>query len=444
MRKLLFFLLILGTFVPFACTAQELTLAQCIQIGLQQNPSLLAAKYKASAAEKDVKIARADFFPHLSSSAAYSRIDSSYAHGPTDTDYINQDILSANIKLSQILYAGSRLVNTYDRARYLEQANQAETQLAKMDLTYKIETTFYRVMKAKQDVLVSQESVDRLQKNVQVAEAFLKKELVASVEVLKARVDLDDANNQLSIAKNNENRERVTLFSLMNLPPDAGTFFIEETIISIDKGPSFDECYQLALEQRPDLQSLMFQKQAAYKQSEVALGKYLPVVRLEGGFYDQDTNYDSLGNTGYSTYDRDQTNQYWMAGISLSWDLFDGGSALYESQKSDIDASRFGALIRDAQNTLATEIRKSLFSLSEAEQRLKASGSGLTAAQENYSAEENRLKAGVSTMTDVLNAQSRLVRAQVNQANATLDYQVAKSELKFLTGSKKSWSKFKN
>lgn len=418
---------------------QSLTLAQCQKLATENNPSLQAARFKGSASEQDVKAARADFLPGLSSSYSINRIDSTYAHGPTNTDYINQDIQSANIKLTQILYAGSRIVNTYEKAQLIESATKAEIQLAQLELAYNIETTFYQMMKARQDVIVSKESVSRLSESVKAAEAFSRKELIPYVDVLKTRVDLDDANNQLSIAKNNEKRQRVALFSLMNLPMDPDTEFIEEAPLAVGQHPTYDECFQAAIENRPDIKSLDFQRKAADKGKSIALGKYLPVVRAEAGFYDQETDYAALGDTGYYTYDRDQTNQYWAVGVSATWDLFDGGRSWYESQRSELESMRFGALIREARNTIGTGIRKALYSMTEAEQRLNASANSISAARENYSAEESRIKAGVSTITDLLDAQSRLVRAEVNRSNATLDYQLAKSELIFFTGGKKSW-----
>jgi len=435
----LIFIFVIGLSGQWVYAGQPLTLEQCLKKGVENNPSLQASRFKTEAAGKDVKAARADFLPSLTSSYSANRIDSNYAHGPTQTDFINQDIHSTNIKLTQILYAGSRLVNAHKKAQILEMANQAETHLAQLELAYNIKTTFYKVMKARQDVIVSNEAVDRLRESVKAAEAFFRKELVPYVDVLKARVDLADADNQLSIAKNSENQQRTALFALMNLPLDPETDFVEEQAVIVGERPNFESCLQIAVEQRPDLKSLDYQRQAADKQSAVALGKYLPVVRAEAGYYDQLNDYSSLGDAGYYTYDRDQTNRYWAIGVSVSWDLFDGGRAYYESESSSLESQRFGALIKEASNTIATSIRKALYSMGEAEQRMTASTGALAAAQENYTAENNRLKAGVSAMTNLLDAQSRLVRAQVNRSNATLDYQLAKSELELMTGGKKSW-----
>lgn len=417
-----------------AHAAQSMTLTQCLQAGLDNNPSLQASRLKTEAAGSDVKVARADFFPSISSSYSVNRIGSISASGPTETDYIDQDVHAANIKLTQIIYAGSRIVNAHDKAQFIEQAKQAELELAKLELAYNIERTFYQVLKAKQDLLSAAEAITRLTKGASAAEAFFRKELVPYVDVLKARVDLADAENQLSIAKNNENRQRIALFSLMNLPTDTDTDFSGEFDETIQELPTFDDSFSYAAEHRPDIKSLEYQRQAADKQSAIALGKYLPVVRLETGYYDHTNDYAELGESLSYEYDRDQTNRYWLAGISISWDLFDGGRSWYENEKSDLESQRFTVLMQDAKNTIATGIRKALYSMAEAKERLANSTGALAAAKENFVSEDTRLKAGVSTITALLDAQSRLVRAQTNTANAALDYQLAQSELKLMTG----------
>ena len=85
---------------------------------------------------------------------------------------------------------------------------------------------------------------------------------------------------------------------------------------------------------------------------------------------------------------------------------------------------------------ISTGIRKALYAMSEAEVRILDSDDALMAAKENYAAQENRLRAGVSTIPALLDAQDRLVRAQVNKNRAILDYQLARSELKLMTGEK--------
>jgi outer membrane protein TolC len=278
------------------------------------------------------------------------------------------------------------------------------------------------------------ESVDTLQEGVKSAEAFFEKELVPYVDVLQARVDLADAQEKLGIAGNNVNRQRVALFTLMNLPEDPTIEFSGELAPVNPETPDFKATRQNALENRPDIESLTLQLEMAEKDADIAMGKYLPSVRLEAGFNDSNRDYDELGVSGNTTYDRDQRNQYWTAGVFVNWELFDGGRAWYEKERYKTQAMKLNVLINEAENTISSGLRQALLSMAEAEQRMQGAVKALEAAKEYHALEERRLSAGISTIPDFLDAQSRLVRARGNYAQAVLDFRLAESELKLMTG----------
>lgn len=78
---------------------------------------------------------------------------------------------------------------------------EAEAFMDQLELVYNIEITFYRLMKAKQDVIATSQAVERLAEGVRSAQAFFDGQLVPYVDVLQAQVDLADAIENLGIAK---------------------------------------------------------------------------------------------------------------------------------------------------------------------------------------------------------------------------------------------------
>jgi outer membrane protein TolC len=413
---------------------RNMSLEQCLEKGIENNTALKAARFDIQGAAHDIKAARADFLPSLSTGFSASQIISESAKGPTETDFLDQRYRQFNIRLSQILYSGQRLVNTYNKARVRKKVMEAETLMHLLEQVYEIETTFYRLMKAKQDVIASMESVDTLQEGVKSAEAFFEKELVPYVDVLQARVDLADAQEKTGIARNNVNRERVALFTLMNLPEDPTIEFSGNLAPVNPETPDFSTTLQNALENRPDIESLTLQLEMAEKDADIAMGKYLPSVRLEAGFNDSNRDYDEPAVSGSSVFDRDQRNQYWSAGVYVNWELFDGGRAWYEKERYKTQAMKLNVLINEAENTISSGLRQALLSMTEAEQRMQGAVKALEAAKEYHALEERRLSAGISTIPDFLDAQSRLVRARGNYAQAVLDFRLAESELKLMAG----------
>jgi outer membrane protein TolC len=422
-------------FLPGSGTAgRVMTLDLCLEQGIENNTTLKAALFDIQSAAHDIKAARAAFLPSLSTGFSSTDLISENAKGPTETDFLDQKYRQFNIKLSQILYNGQRLVNTYNKAKVRKKVIEAETLMHLLEQVYKIEITFYRLMKAKQDVIAGLESVENLMESVKAAESFFKQELVPYVDVLQARVDLADAREKLGIAKNNVNRERVALFTLMNLPEDPSIEFSGDLSPVNPDIPDFDVTLANALDKRPDIESLTLQVDMAEKDADIAMGKYLPSVRLDAGYNDADRDYDEMGVSGGVTYDRDQRNRYWSAGVYVSWELFDGGRAWYQKERYKTQAQKINVLIDEAKNTISSGIRQALLSMAEANQRTQAALEALEAAEEYYALEERRLEAGLSTIPDFLDAQSRLVRARGNHAQAILDFRLAESELKLMTG----------
>jgi len=227
----------------------------------------------------------------------------------------------------------------------------------------------------------------------------------------------------------------ISLFSLMNMPIDPQVSFNGALDFFETHDPDdFASCWQTARNNRPDIESLETQAAMLEKDVKIAGGRYLPQIRLELGYHDQNRDYDQMMESFTGDLDRDQRNRYWTAGVTASWELFDGGRAWYSRQKSLNQIYQVREQITQIELEIQEGIRKALFSIAEAKERIHVAGSAMRAARENYAMEERRLDAGLTTIPLLLDAQIRLARAQVNQIQAKLDYQLARAELGFMMG----------
>ncbi len=429
------FVLILILLPHMAQAETTMSLDQCIALGMENNPKLQAARADITSAEYGIKSVRADFLPSLFSGVSISQLISRDSKGPSDSDYMDQVTSSCHVKLSQTLLSGFRIIGAYKRAKEYKQYIEAQAAMKRLELVYDIKSRFYILMKAKEDVVAQGESVSQLTESLNAARAFFEKELVPYVDVLQAQVDLSDAQDRLGIARNNVLRERALLFSLMNLSEDENIIFHSSSNAKyIESTPDFDDALSQALASRPDIKALSHQLNIARRDVKTSFGKYLPTVRLEGGYYDHKRNYDKLGKSFNRTYDRDQQNQYWSWGVNASWTFFDGGKAWYERRQHQTQAMKMQHLLDDAKRTIATGIKRALLAMGEAQQRMKTSRSSLDAAREYYEGEEKRLKAGISTIPALLTAHDRLTRARGNTTRARLDYQLACAQLELMLG----------
>ena len=429
----LFFGVISGLGVCHAGTVMNLS--TCLEYGLKNSPSVKEANYGVDAMEESRKAARADFLPSLSSSYSFSRIENQNSKGVSDSDYLNQYIRNFSVTLSQVLYAGNRVINNYQKAKLEIQRKEADRRLVRLELSYNIQATFFQLMGAKLDVRVAEEAVRRLEEGVKSAKAYLEKSLISYAEVLSAQVDLADAQQQRSRAMNDVNRKRVALFSLMNHPMSEDVTFDGGLTFFGNNFPSeFEACWIEAKANRPDLESLAKQVAIKEKDASVALGSYLPLVKINMGYNDMNRDYDSSPD---DYYDRDQRNRYWSAGVTASWEIFDGGRNWYSRTATLREAQQLKEQIQQTQLSIKEGIRKALFSIIEAKLRTQSTQVAVEAAKEGYQVEKHRLAAGLSTFPNLLDAQVRLTRAQSNFTQAMLDYQLGRAELEFMLGEPK-------
>lgn len=417
-----------------ANASPALDLKACIDAGLKNNPGYKVAQLMVDSAEQEKMSARGQMLPSLAADYSYSQLKNDSATGLTDADYLDQDISGYSVRLSQVLYAGSRIYNTYTRADAQKDMYMAQEQFTRLELIYKIETAFFQLKKAEHDVAAGNDTVKRLNSSFKAAEAYFAREMVPYSQVLQAKVDLANAEQELSIIKNSVGKKREELFRLMNVEADKSTEFLG----GLDIYPSgfttdYDKCWKEASKNRSDLKIYENQIIMAEKDAAIAAGKYLPVVRAEGGYFNQLRDYADPGIAYNQRYDRDQENTYWKAGITATWQLFDGGSAWYERKKALVQIEKIKEQIKDAENTIKSGIRTALFSLDEAEERIKATSVAVTAGKEYYENESKRFKAGVTTIPSLLDAQARLTRAESNHSQALLDYQIARAGINFLT-----------
>ncbi len=403
-----------------------LSLDDCLKIGLANNPKLKSAKFMVDSAQEDINAAKADFLPSVNAGANYNNISSIDSSGTIDFDYIDQQNTNYNIGVSQILYAGKRLVNSRDRAVERRKMFLEEKAYTQAELTYQIKVVYFQLMKAKQDVQVGIDTVKRLEADVATARAFYEKEMAPYAQVLQAEVDLADARQELSRINNTVDRKKSELFVLMNQPFNSDTTFLGG-LDYYSKGFNMTskECLDQAVANRPDLKSLSHQMAMTEKDVQIAEGKYHPMVKLNAGYYDQDKDYD--------TQNSDQRNTYWSAGLNLSWTLFDGGRGWYEKRRSKIEMDRIREQVKDIKSRLEAGIVTALMSLSEAEGRINATAESVTASKEYYDMETKRFQAGIATIASVLDAQVRVTRADGSYNQALLDYQLARAELDFWT-----------
>jgi outer membrane protein len=419
-------------------TPLRLNLQEAVALGLERNPVVEAMAFAVERSRSDVKSVRGRLLPRLSAGYSQTHLDSIDAVGPTDDDYINQIQESWRVGLQQPLYAGKTLINGYRKAKIQEAATRLEKEAEERKLIRQIQEAFLQLLKAREDRRSLEQTVARLEVALEAAEAFASRRMAPYVEVLQARVELEDAQQQLSQAKNEEIIFKISLDRLLAFEDGASVFYVG-TLGDIDLQRAFalDQCLQTAETQRIELKRIEANMELSEKEKQIATGQALPRVTLQLNVSDYNRDYDQPGSDAFGQkFDRDQENQYWTAGVSVEWSFFNGGEYYYRRQSMKNEIKRLERLYADTVASIETEVQSAFLRLQEARLRVDATRLSVQTAEEAYRMEKKRLEMRVGTIQALINAEDGLTRAEANRNKAMRDYQLALADLYFAMGTR--------
>ena len=428
-KKCIVYCLAVLLFSSVSWAVEPFSLQESIEYGLKHSPLLREAGIRIDQAEMDIKAQRGRFFPSISTGYSHNRIFSEYASGSVDTDYIDQKNAVANLRMTQTLFAGFENKNRFERAKLGNAYQKAQWELQKLDLIYQIKAAFFEMLKTRYDVTSITRRIQRLESDLAAARAFSNRQLSPHVYVLQAEADLEEAKQSLWKTQTNIYRHSERLKRLLGLSPDA----TPDDPVEFDdlfEAPApdlvgdLDHCMGQALANRPEFRLLTLQIQMAKKDVAIAKGRYYPRVSLDIGLYDADKQYDET-----STFQQNQHNTYWSAGVSVQMNLFEGGTAHYENRRYLLEIERLKTANQQIDMEIKEQVGVAFHSFMETQKRLVSVEKALFASRENYTRQKKRFNARIGTTPQVLDAQAMLTRAESGKSQALLDCHMALAEL---------------
>ena len=411
---------------------RPLTLADCLDIALQQNAAVLKSKADLEATYGVVVQTRAIALPKLQGTGQYGytdQIESLDIPGRGETAFQKPSSWSAGLRIVQSVYEGGRIRSALHTAKLTKQQALFQHQTVIMDTLLQVRTAYYDVLLADKQILVQEASVKLLQNELEDTTRRFNVGTVPRFNVLRSEVEVANAKPKLIHARNSYRIAKDNLANLLGyrVPISVGNIplrlvgQLEAEPYTIDLPTALAQ----ALENRSELKAL--RKAEALRQEDIKSAKagYLPSVQIYGGYgwrsssFQDDLAADVAG---------------WNAGAQVTWNFFDGlltkgkvqqAEALHERSKIDLD---------DATRQIELDVRTAYSSFMDAQEVLESQKKVVEQAEEALRLATAREEAGTGTQLDVLDAQTSLTQARTTQIQALHDYEVARARLERAVG----------
>ena len=389
---------------------------------------------------------------------------------------------SINFTIAQPLLKGGGLIFSRSRLRLahniktlsVEQYRRfVEESVASVDLSYWDLVLTGEVRKLKENSLqLARDLVENSEKMVSIG-------TLAPMEVLVAETQAAAREEEVLIARNAEETARDRLQNLLNLPEDRsgqGVSVIPTvapTVRPFTVNP--EEAYYAALNNRSDYQSLKIDRENKAIQERIASNALLPSLDLFGGVgmnglggdvrgNDEDPNttcldgiaeylgkflfsefldispedivdYNDLDGGLSRSLDNLFSGDYpeWNVGLRFSIPI---GNRTGKSQyaRARFEARQSEIALTSLERLIALDLRSAIRQIDTALQRIETTAATVRLADRRLAAEEKKLKLGLTTTYQVLEAQEDLTEAKNAELRAKTDYVKALTNFERVTG----------
>lgn len=329
----------------------------------------------------------------------------------------HNQVAALSLNLSQTVfdgYPGGRAKASFRQAQYAYQLALVAFDTARENVVYNVEQAYYTMLGVQHTVSLRRATLDQSKQDLARTNAFFKANQLTTLDVLTSQIAEQTAQADLNSAADALSQARNSLGLLLGWPIDK-EFSVAETVDP--KLPSVGEqqAVRTAMEKRAEIKQYEINIASAEVGQKSTKSQRMPVVSVNGS-----ASYDIYPGT---TSNADSGS--WNAGVTVSIPILDSGQVAAAMAQSDDTLSRLKVQESQAKQTVAIEVRKSLFAVKDASVRLTLAKESVKQAQGEYELQKTKFSAGLSSNLDVINASVTLANAQVALETARTNLNVA-------------------
>jgi len=339
---------------------------------------------------------------------------------PSEIDFLDDDIVTIDLHVLWPLYTGGKIkaAKSATAAKVAEAIAQSKMEQDKVFL--KLVKYYYGVVMMQSLYQTRLESERALRLHYTHARKMKKQGQITQIELLNAKVKLDAARIERKKAKHQWEivRSAFHMFIQQKKRPSSSLF--------ISRIAGTQERYiRKSMKQYAGLSVLDAKADQAAALVEIEDAAWSPQV---------------LGYGNLNLYNGDspmeEMTPSWMLGVALKFDIVTGKDRAKEVEAARLLQAKVAEIKSQSQKDLRLAIEKVYREMMLYREEFAALSSSLALASENYRLRSIAFKEGLSTSTEVVDAQMFLSGAKTQRLNAAYNYIKKLSELSVLSGEK--------
>jgi outer membrane protein TolC len=410
--------LLVGAALPGAAMAEPsgvqetVTLQQAVELAMQQQPQLRQQKAQVEAALGRVDLARTARRPTVSVSASLaagsSRVTCDMANNCSGGFFDPTASTGLGARADWLIYDFGQTRTSIRAAELSAEAAAAAVGTSTLDIRTNVEVAYLEAVARQRLVKVAEATVKSEEVHLDQAKRFVAAQAKDPIEVAQAQARAANARSALAQAQSS------LAIALANLRAAIG--WLDATRSPVPDAnwptppdqapPDLGSLVETSRKHRPEL--LQLDKQIAAAEANVTAAEYQRRPTLS-----------ATASTQWSPGSGDWTPEpSWSAGLTLSWQLYDGGRA-----KADQRVARANLTGSQAQRdalliTLTSQLELARSQIDANRVNVQASAEAVTAARAQLQLAEARYTQGLGSQIELADAQTAITTAEGNLVQA--------------------------
>lgn len=417
---------------PPAATDAPLALdaAACITMALQNNAQAAISDENVIQAETRIGQAKSARRPQLKSQLGATYIDGLEGIGSNLKFFENiigignlqpdKLITRGTVSVEQVLYAGGQISAGVKASEFLAQSEAWKREVTRTSLAFDATQAYYDAMLAQGLIEVANDSIIAFQKHADDAKHAVDVGMASKIVLLRAQTELAARETDLTSANTAFELALLNLKRIIGAPEALPITLIG----ALPWEPQVEDVPTLiarAHATRPELLALESGIEAAGQNVRMKKGDYKPRAAASAQ-WQEGSGTGTLQPNGFS------------AQAGLEWQIYGGGKRKFAVAEAESQVRSLERQRDDVERLIELDVRQANLRVNESIEKIRRDKGTVALAEESFRLAQVRFAEGVSTQSEVLDAELARSQAKTKLMQGLRDYAVALTALKKATG----------
>ena len=381
-----------------ASVACAMDLSEMQKVALENRQVIKQYISNLEQSEKNTTLAKGGYYPSVD---IFYNVNSLDEHSLIE----RKENSTAVGSISWNVFSGFRDIYSVKSAELLKEVDAFQLRGVKQDIMLNVALAFLGVYERRANRNVAESAFQTLEKVYRDGESRYQVGLIGKNELLKFRVDYDNADITLKAAEAGLKK------SVHQLSRQVGVDLILEELDfedfkTLPAEINEDEYTGKMLTGRSEIKALESVIASTSARADAELADYYPRVDVIGSY----TKYDDDYITGHGSLEEDELR----ARLVMSMNLFKGFTTEAKVARTRLQSRSLGYELDELKNTLSTDLKDLFIDFQVALQNVGVANRSIEQAQENLRITQLKYDEGLQRESDLLDAITSLSRAKYN------------------------------